>query len=121
MAAEQAARNAKWKLAAESCFITAKGGNSAGAAVATRSYIGMSLPKAVEASQSLHARGHFAMRRVAAMGKGGINCGSANIFSGVGIAAKCNLDLLGSMAFTLSGLVGPWILGGSKPRGGLKT
>ena len=34
------------------------------------------------------------------------------MFSGVGIAAKCNLDLLDSMAFTLSGLVGPWILGG---------
>ena len=50
-AAEQAARNAKWKLAAEPCLVTSKGGNSAGAAVATRSYIGMSIPKAVEASQ----------------------------------------------------------------------
>ena len=110
--AEQAARNAKWKLATESCLVTAKRGRSAGAAVATRNYIGMSVPKAVEASQSLHARRRFAMERVAAMGKGGIHCGSAYMFNGVGIAAKCNLDLLDTMAFTLSGLVGPWIIGG---------
>ena len=111
-AAEQAARNAKRKLSTEPCLVAAKGGRSAGTAVATRNYIGMSMPKAVEASQSLHARGHFAMRRVAAMGKGSIHCGSAYMFSGVGIAAKCSLDLLDTMAFTLSGLVGPWIIGG---------
>jgi hypothetical protein len=29
-----------------------------------------------------------------------------------GIKAQCNLDMLDSMAFTLNGLVGPWILGG---------
>ena len=110
--AEQAARNAKWKLAIEPCLVTAKGGRSAGTAVATRSYIGMSVPKAVEASQDLHAKGHFAMRRVAAMGKGGVHCGSAYLYSGVGIAAKCNLDLLDTIAFTVSGLVGPWIIGG---------
>ena len=110
-AAEQAARNAKWKLATEPCLVTAKGGRSAGAAVATRNYIGMSVPGAVEASQSLHAKGHFVMRRVAAMGKGGVHCGSAYFYSGVGIAAKCNLDLLDTMAFTISGLVGPWIIG----------
>ena len=102
-AAEQAARNAKWKLAVEPCLVTAKEGKSAGTAVATRSYIGMSVPKAVEVSQGLHARGHFAMRRVAAMGKGGIQCGSAYLFSSFGIAAKCNLDLLDTMAFTPRG------------------
>ena len=111
-AAEQAARNAKWKLAIEPCLVTAKGGRSVGVAVVVRNYIGMSTPKAVEASQCLHARGHFAMKRVAAMVKGGIHCGSAYLFSGVGVAAKCNLDLLDTMAFTLSGLVGPWIVGG---------
>ena len=102
----------QWKLATEPCLVTGRGGNSAGTAVATRSYIGMSVPKAVEASQGLHAKGHFAMKRVAAMGKGGVHCGSAYLFSGVGVAAKCNLDLLDTMAFTLSGLVGLWILGG---------
>ena len=111
-AAEQAARNAKWRLSTVPCLVTAKGGRSAGTAVATRNYIGMSLPKAVEPSQNLHARTHFAMGRVAAMGKGGIHCGPAYMFSGVGIAAKCNLDLLDTMAFTLSGLVLPWTIGG---------
>ena len=110
--AEQTARNAKWKLSIEPCLVTAKGGRSAGTAIATRSYIGMSVPKAVEASQDLHAKGHFGMRRVAAMGKGGVHCGSAYLYSGVGVAAKCNLDVLDTIAFTISGLVGPWIIGG---------
>ena len=49
------------------------------------------------------------------MGKGGVHCDTPYMFSMVGqggISVKCNLDLLDSMAFTLSGLVGPWILGG---------
>ena len=46
------------------------------------------------------------------MGKEGIHCGSAYLFSEGGIAAKWNLDLLDTMAFTISGLVGPWIIGG---------
>ena len=29
-----------------------------------------------------------------------------------GVGTKCNLDLLDTIAFTLGGLVGPWILGG---------
>ena len=111
-AAEQAARNAKWKMSTEPCLITAKGGRSAGTAVAARNYIGMSMPEAVETTQELHAKGHFAMRRVAAMGKGGVHCGSAYLFSEGGIAAKWNLDLLDTMAFTISGLIGPWIIGG---------
>ena len=99
-AAEQAARNAKWKLSIEPCLVTKAGGKSAGTAVATRSYIGMSTPKAVEASQALHAQGRFALRRVSAMGKGGMHCGTPYMYCGVGIDAKCNLDLLESMAFT---------------------
>ena len=49
------------------------------------------------------------------MGKGGVHCRTPYMYSMVrqgGIRAKCNLDLLDSMAFTISGLVGPWILGG---------
>ena len=69
-ASEQVARNAKWKLSVEPCLMTKAGGRSAGTAVATRSYIGMTKPKAVEATQRLHAPGRFAMRRIAAMGKG---------------------------------------------------
>ena len=111
-AAEQAAGNATWKLATEPCLITAKGGRSAGTAVASRNCIGMSVPKAVETSQELHATGHFAMRRVVAMGKGGVHCGSAYLFSEGCVAAKWNLDLLDTMAFTISGLIGPWIIGG---------
>ena len=72
----------------------------------------MSLPKAVEASQALHAQGRFAMRRVSAMGKGGMHCGTPYMHCGVGIGAKCNLNLLETMAFTISSLTGPWIVGG---------
>jgi len=49
------------------------------------------------------------------MGEGGVHCGSPYLYSMVGkggIQAQCNLDMLDSMAFTLNGLVGPWILGG---------
>ena len=41
--------------------------------------------------------------------------GSVYLYSMIGkggVQAKCNLDLLDSIAFTLSGLVGPWCLGG---------
>ena len=49
------------------------------------------------------------------MGKGGVHFGSPYMFSMIGkggIRAKCNLDLLDSMAFTLTSLVGPWIIAG---------
>ena len=114
-AAEQAARSLKWTVSMEPCLVTTAGGKSAGTAIATRSYIGMSTSQAVSASQHLHPRGHFAMRRVAAMGKGGIHCGSMYCFSEVGkggIKAKSNLDLLDSAAFTIQSLVGPWLVGG---------
>ena len=72
--AEQAAMNAKWSLCIEPCEVTQLGGHSAGTAVAVRSFIGMSEPLAVAASKHLHAQGHFSMRRVSAMGKGGVQC-----------------------------------------------
>ena len=56
-AAEQAARNAKWKLAVEPCLLTNKGGKSAGTAVATRSYIGMSTPRLSRPPKSYMPRG----------------------------------------------------------------
>ena len=72
----------------------------------------MTKPTAVTESQHLHPQGHFTMNRVGAMGKGGCHLGTPYCFSGVGITHKSNLDLLESMAHTLSGLIGPWILGG---------
>ena len=52
------------------------------------------------------------MRRVAAAGKVGLYIGPIYLISTVGVIAKCNLDLLDSVAFTLASLVGPWIIGG---------
>ena len=49
------------------------------------------------------------------MGEGGVHCGSPYPFSMKGkggIKAQCNLDMLDSMAFTINGLVGPWIIVG---------
>lgn len=69
LAAEQAARSLKWKVAIEPCQITPAGGRSAGTAVAARAYIGMSTPKAAEANKHLHPRGHFSIKRIAAAGK----------------------------------------------------
>ena len=115
-AAEQAARSGKWKLAIEPCHITIAGGKSAGTSVATRSYIMMTRPKAVEATQG--SAPPRALRYAEGSGhaqRGGVHGGSPYCFSMVGqggITANCILDLLESMAFTLSGLVGPWLLGG---------
>ena len=52
------------------------------------------------------------MKRASAMGKGGIHLGSVYCNRTVGITVKCNLDLLESVAFTLRGLTGPFIIGG---------
>jgi len=113
--AEQTARNSKWSLAIEPCHVPQLGGHSAGTSVAVRSYIGMSEPVVVIESKHLHAQGRSCMKRASAMGKGGMHLGSPYLYSMVGkggIRAKCNLDLLDSMAFTISGLVGPWMIGG---------
>ena len=52
------------------------------------------------------------MKRLAAMGKGGLHLGWVYLHSTVGVTAKRNLDLLETVAFTLASLVGPWIVGG---------
>ena len=82
--AEQAARNAKWSLAIEPCMVSKLEGKSAGTSVAVRNFIGMSEPSAVASTKHLHARGHFAMKRVAAMGIGGVHTGSLYLYSMVG-------------------------------------
>ena len=74
-AAEQAARFNLWNVSIEPCLVTKAGGKSAGAAVGTKSFIGMSIPEAVKESQHLHPKGRFCMRRVAAMAKGGSAAG----------------------------------------------
>ena len=82
--AKQTARNSKWSLSLEPCEVSQLGGNSVGTSVAVRSFIGMSEPAAVTASKHLHAPGHFCMKRVSAMGKGGVHCGTPYMFSMVG-------------------------------------
>ena len=106
-AAEQAARSKKWNLAVEACYVTAVGGKSAGVAIATRCFIGMSSSKVFDESQRLHQPGHFRIKHVGALGRGGSHFGSVYCTSMVGqggITAKCNLDLLETIAFTLFGL-----------------
>ena len=93
LAAGQAARGIKWNLAIEPCNVAKGGGKSAGAAVAARSFIGMSTSKAVTATQHLHQTGRFTMKRLAAMGKGGVRLGSVYLHSTVGVTAKRHLDL----------------------------
>ena len=111
-AAEQAARFNQWNVSLEPCLITKAGGKSAGAAVGSKSFIGMTTPAPVKESQHLHPKGRFCMRRVAAMTKGGVHCGSIHLFDGVGVTAKCNLDFLEGVGHTLSKLVGAWLIGG---------
>ena len=112
--AEQAARNSKWSLAIEPCEVTQLGGHSAGTAVAVRSFIGMSESIAVTASKHLHAHGHFSMKRVSAMGKGGVHCGAPYPHSMVGNGGSrpSATSTSSTPSRSLSGLVGPWILGG---------
>ena len=52
------------------------------------------------------------MKRVSAVLKGGFHLGTAYLNDTVGVLAKCNLDLLESMACTLDGLTGPFVVGG---------
>lgn len=111
-AAEQAARLHKWNVSIEPCLVTKAGGKSAGAAVGAKSFIGMSMTEAVKQSQHLHPKGRFCMRRVAAMAKGGVHCGSIYMYGGVGITAKCNLDFLEGVCHTVSNQVGSWCIGG---------
>ena len=111
-AAEQAARFNRWNVPIEPCLVTKAGGKSAGAAVGTKSFIGMSIPEAVKEAQHLHPKGRFCMRRVAAMAKGGVHCGSIYLYDGFGITAKCNLDFLEGVGHTSSKLVGAWCIGG---------
>jgi hypothetical protein len=75
-AAEQAARGIKWNLSIEPCHVAKGGGRSAGTAIAGRSFVGMSTAQAVQATQHLHPPGRFAMKRVAAMGEGGVHLGT---------------------------------------------
>ena len=111
-AAEQSARNAKWNVSIQACCETKAGGCSAGVAVGVRNYIGMSSTTAAEASKHLHPAGRFTLKRVSACGKGGLQCGSIYCYSGIGITAKPNLDLLESVAHTVKSLKGCWIIGG---------
>jgi exonuclease III len=112
-AAEQSARNAKWNVSIQACHETQAGGCSAGVAIGVRNHIGMSSSIASEASKHLHPAGRFCLKRVAAGGKGGMQCGSIYCYSMAGgITAKPNLDLLESVAHTLKSLKGCWIIGG---------
>ena len=55
------------------------------------------------------------MRRVSAMGEGGVHIGSIYLVSQAGVTAKCNLDLLETVAFTVNAvnaLIGGWVIGG---------
>ena len=111
-AAENSARVAKWSLAIEPCRVTIRDGNSAGVAVGVRNHIGMSTPK-TEATKSLSGhQGRFLVKRVGAMCRGGIHCGSIYCHHGIGIAAQANLDFLHSVAGIMGRLIGPWLIGG---------
>lgn len=111
-AAEQVARSSGWSASILPCGRADAGGRSAGVAVAVRSHVGLSLPGPVALTQPTHQAGRFVMRRVGAICAGGLHLGSTYLTSSVGVSAKCNLDLLQSMACTLNGLVGPWCVGG---------
>ena len=58
-AAEQAARFNRWNVSIEPCLDTKVGGKSAGTAVGTKSFIGMSITEAVKESQHLHPKGQI--------------------------------------------------------------
>ena len=75
--AEQTARNAKWSTKILQCEVTAAGRKSAGVAVGCRSFVGLSSVTGNTESQHLHQEGRFLMQKVAAMGKGGAQAGSA--------------------------------------------
>ena len=96
--AEGSARGAKWNLAIEPCLVTTRDGNSAGVAVGARSHIGVSSPMTAAANDLKEHQGRFLIKRIGAMCKGGVHCGSIYCKHGVGILAKANLDFLQGVA-----------------------
>ena len=105
---EQRARNKGISLALAACTLTEAGGHSAGVGVSARAHIGMS--KCCAGSEGDEPR--FVMRKMGAVCRGGIYCGSSYLECKIGIGARRNLDRLQCMAARLAVLDGPWIIGG---------
>ena len=87
-------------------------GKSAGTAVAARSHIGMASIPSVDCTHHLHPQGRFSCKKANAILKGGYHLGCIYQTDTVGALAKCNLDQLESVAYTLDGLKGPFVIGG---------
>ena len=51
------------------------------------------------------------MRRMEAICRGGLHIGSIYLYSGVGVTAKINLDLLHEIMAQMSDVTGPWFGG----------
>ena len=109
--AEQTARGAGWKAAISHCDVTKAGGRSAGVAIAARSYMGTCWTPGARPDDN-HDLPRFAVRKVGAIAKGGINIGTIYLQDSIGIANRVNLDLLQRVASILRTLEGPWILAG---------
>ena len=107
---ETAAGNAGWKLSLEACLHGDGGGPSAGAAVACRNHMGMSVSCDDDIIPEV-LKGRFKLRLIGAVVRGGINFGSCYFHSPMGITATPNMNMLQAVAAVLSTLGGPWIIG----------
>jgi hypothetical protein len=110
--AEAAARTAGWNASVARGITTAALGRSAGVTVAARVRIGMSNADPVVRTQHLHDTGHFAMKHIGAVRKGGFHLGSLYLYHTIGVRAKANLHILDTVATTLAAIKGPWVIGG---------
>ena len=110
--AASTARTAGWKTAFAPSSLTAKQGISAGAAVAVRSHLGLGEAAADKLPYTESTRSRIKFAHFEGLCRGGVHCGSVYCYTGLGIAAKCNLDLLEEIRAGIATIAGPWILGG---------
>ena len=110
--AAPAAASAGWKAAISPSLLTAKMGISAGAAVATKKHLGLGKSAADGLPYSTETRARIKFAHAEGVVRGGLHCGSIYCYTGLGVTAKCNLDLLEEVRAGLSTISGPWVLGG---------
>ena len=107
-AASRSASRIHWNLALTPAAVTEAGSSSAGVGVATRAHVGMADIEHLDIPESLWNR--CCIKHVGAVCRGGIFIISAYFWTAEGLSDR-NRRMLNDLAFVISRLHGPWILG----------
>ncbi len=107
--AEDAAQHHGWRLSLRAANPTEAGRTSAGVGIAVRRHVGMSgqVDALIESFHSL--RGRVAIRRMAAVCRGGLALVSVYFHDAPGIPPE-NVEMMRDLAVVLAAIQGPWVL-----------